>query len=705
MSPMKMALAGCLSFLSFQTAFAQAQAVPSSQAESQMWTPEFISELFKEKDWLSQQWDKAQVSGDAPLNLTAGGFDTSWKYIRTVQPAFIEGSQQLLDTWSANINTNTGALKITTGPYSGSAGVGAQVTFSRIFKTKSEALLTKPYTFWQMVPWTHKQAIELLKAGEAVRMELSMDLGVGTSTGGTVGKYGAFGVGVNYARGVRFLVDIYKLKDSKVRMRMVSQRNNGSASASASVNLLSGADLGTGIVRNFVTRFVDDCNLANSQMSLANVNDPPVDTEMFDYIFNLDSAEAQVAYNSVMKSIGSFDYKEMFNPFLIIKGNHAYSEKMSEQFRAALSPADELFQVEKVNPQGLRKVDRWFRGVTRTALNGRNAGTSCMNAWNLNYNENTSKTLIKNYDRNDQLTFQTYENTASEGKRSIAFGTWETITKNSINTLFNASYESDKTFKETMLSDLIVSHDRRSKDFSPATYKEVKAHLAFILPAGIYEAIDWGLFDKTADLKKNNVSYHYDLIFHKESLVAMPELSRSKLEEKLLAYAKKYPDSNWLDISPNQPVPPGVRASVSEAGTYNPPLQDRFDYDVSLIAPSLEVILSKDPKYSAYDRARAFDVVRGNILFRQIGAGFMITLLPADRAESLVAFRVNLNGPNGMSVSKSIGTSAESKVYSSVDYILKLLADRSFDLRLQVDSAGTVTPMSQKAEMAATPLQ
>ncbi len=712
MSPIKLAIAGCLALTPLSLAYAQSQAVPQANSQSS------IYELFKEKPWLTQQWEKADVSGDITLNPSLGPIDTSWKLARNVNPAFIKGAHQQLDAWSATISTNSNALKITNGPVSFSGDLGAQVTFSRIFESKANAAFSKPYTFWQKVPWTYQQAVESLKPGEAVRMELFMDLngGVGSSQG--VADYGGLGVGYNYTRGVRFLVDIYRLKNDRVRMRLVSQRNGGSSSTSASLNLLGGLSFGAGVVTNAIKRVfhVDSCNLAGFQINSANSDDPPVDTEMFDYVFNLQSTndpqptEAQLAYDLVMKSIGSFDYKEMFDPILIIRGQHAYSEKMSQQFQAALSPADQIFQKEKARSQGARSVDRWFRGVTRTAVNGQSAGTSCINLWNFNYNQSISKTLIKNYDRDDQLTYQIYENAATASTRSAAFGTWETTKRNSINTLFNADFESDKSFRETVLSDLIVSHDRQSKDFSPSDYQAVKENLAFTLPPAIYSAIDWGLFDKTSQIKKTNVSYHYDLIFHKESLAAMQSLSKKEIEEKLLTYAQNYPDSNWLDISPNQPIPSGKRASDEN---YNPPMRERFDYDIALLSRPLEIILSKDfQKATAEEkrelekiRAREFEKIRNNVLFRQIGPGFMISLLPQDKAESLVAFRINLSGPAGMNVAKSIGSAGESKVYASIEYILRLLADRSFDLRLQVDATGNISPMSQKTDTTATPLQ
>jgi hypothetical protein len=114
----------------------------------------------------------------------------------------------------------------------------------------------------------------------------------------------------------------------------------------------------------------------------------------------------------------------------------------------------------------------------------------------------------------------------------------------------------------------------------------------------------------------------------------------------------------------------------------------RFQKDISLIARRLSLVLQ--PNASVETVVKTLSTLRKNPLFQDIGAGFLISLLPASElsksVEASFSFAANKTPTLEIS-SKTTGTTA---LYKQLESVLNTINDRSFDLRLQKDIA--VTP-------------
>jgi hypothetical protein len=673
---MKIALAPIYTLLTgvFITVLSISSMATSDSARTEV--PGTMGEVFAKQPWLSKQWEKLKVDLKVPINLEAGGVSWSWKYVGSSQPSFLKGTHQRLDAWSTTLSTNTGALGWTTGPVGVSGTLGANVIFSRIFGSQTQSIMQKPYTFWDRIPWRHEEVISLLRESDALRLEVYFDNGIYISD-----SSGNSGFGITRSRGLRFLVDIYRLKNNQVRLKLVGQRNDGNLGSSFNINPLDTFDYGTsGFLRRLLSK-IFKCELFSHKTTNSSMENPPIDTDMFDYVFNLKNPEAAKAYDEVMQEIRDFKYLNLLNPLnkdsLVFKGRAQATQRVTEQLELLVQPADQVFRENRRNPPEERSVDRSFRAKARSALTGTSLSSKCLRLWNVEGLDSVSRTLIMNFDRADYVTYQIFENVLREKKTSFGLSNWGTVVRNSLNTLFKAELSDNNVFLPLELTDLTLTQDQREKDFTQKEFKsEVKDYLAYVLPPKVFKSIDWIPFERADSGAKTNVSLRYDIIFNQESFLAMEEYSQSQIEKQMRDYALNFPNAKWLETTPVD----GINRTRG-ARWY-----DRFDYDIAQVSGPLEIILSKDPRHSLGDKAKAYATIRANPLFRQIGIGFLISMLPAESAADLMGFRLSMNGPNNLNITAKYGIEGETKTYLSVDYILRLISDRSFDLRLQSEA-------------------
>lgn len=641
---------------------------------------QFLGDIFSlsENGWLKDQWQKLDISVNVGINPDIDYVEAQARYHYKVQPAFVKGLHQRTDSWIGQISTDANSLILLDGtPFGVGGAIGAQATFSRLFKSKNEALTQKPY-FLNRLPWTADKALASLKEGDAVRIEMFLDMALGLGKYGGTATWSIYG-SIDRSRGLRFLADVYRLKNNKVRLRLIGQRNDGVTNMGVTAEPLRQLDFGTGILSRYINKW-GTCHLLDLGTSLANIENLPLDTLMLDYVFQLSNPEAVAAYNKTMDALYHLRYRELLNPWLIIEGRKVASERIKTDLVFAANEAERVFTADKTISAQARRVDRIFKGVSQTAMNTGNAQTSCLHLWNLQLVDASSRTMIKAFDRNDIPTYQIFENLQVDSKQSILFSTWEASDRTSIGALFSAS--SDKGQNPTSLDDVVFTLERRDKDYRYSEYLSLKNYLSAILPNKTFSQIDWTALEQNGPLKRTNVNSLYQIVFHQDALSTIPDLGNSGFYQRLYNYVFNFPNRDYLtaDREPN---------SNPEGGLPTDPM-GRFKWDLERMSASLELMFNKEG--SNTDKLNAFTDLRENKLFRQLGAGFLMSLLPNEKADSLVSFRININGADNLNMTYKNSVPGLSPAYAAYSYIVALINDHAFDLRLQLDESGNVLP-------------
>jgi hypothetical protein len=638
-----------------------------------------LGEIFagpKEGFW-NTQWERLKVQASLKaLNGDIGGVvNAQAKYDYIVQPAFIQGLHQRQDAWIGQISTDTSRLTSADGsPFGASGTMGAQVIFSRVFKTKAEAV--KADIYWlDRIPWKAENVERSLHEGDAVRLETFLDLSASVGHNELLNGAWSLGASISETRGIRFLADLYRMKNNRIRVRLIGQRNDGTESLGISVNPLHSIDFLGGLVSKSLNRWFG-CPILGVTFTNAELQDPPVDTQMTDFIFNLNTPDGRRTYNQVMENILNLKYLDVLNPQLLFEGRGRASTYIDEELEHLVAQAEKIYSEDKQIFAESRRVDRLFKGKSRSALSNQELKSKCLQIWELRALASDSKTYVENYDQNDVLSHEVFESSYVTAKKSSAFSLIEVIKRSYIDALFNASSD----YTPTAMSDLVITTERHEKAFHENEYRDLKEHLAYILPNKTFSQIDWSNFEDTTDTK-NNVSLKYDLIFHQEALDALPQLSPSEVYTQLYNYIQKYPGRDNLSVEQN-PLP--------WSGGYSSDPMDKFEYAIEELMIPMAHLLNH--KQSASERMKSFAAVRTNPLFRQIGPGFLISLLPGEQADRLLAFKIYITAANNQSVAFNNNQKGLSPTFAAVQYILGLINDRSFDLRLQLDESGNIRP-------------
>lgn len=580
--------------------------------------------------------------------------DIRYRYL--VEPAFVKDLHQRFDIYSFSAGLGTSALK---GVGLG-MNIGMQVTFSRLFENKTDALKSKIY-FINRIPWEHQDVAEQLDTGDAVRIEINSDGSIGKGTEEAAGNFKA-NLGASVSRGTRFIVDTYKLKGNNVRLRLIATRTEGMLSVSAAISPLEKLSVGSGLGDKILGKFLK-CHPVSAGASTTLGERLPVDTFMVDYVFNLDNKDAQLAYNQIMSTIKHLHFERHLN----FQKNE---QKLGEELLKYVQPAEHVFTQDKHKPRNQVGVDRIFKGKTVTELGSFSLKSECLNAWDAQLTTSNSDTNLRSYNRDEVATDQILLTTTTLKKKDYVFGLYGNQNINSMNGLFNASRDESNLdrLRPTNVTDIIFTQDIQDKDLSTSDVRTIKDQLELAAPT-IASTIDWGKL--TEGSTKSNGYVRTAFVFHHEAFKELQKYDAATLYTKLRNYVDNYPDK--LSLPANTQHDP--------TNTTN----DKYEADIQDITYKLNRIFHSE---SHQERLDGFSELRRQLLFQAIGPGFITSLLPTEKLEDLVYFRLNAGAAKGSSVSFIYGKNDISDIYKSMQYIQAVINDRSFDLRLQLDEKG-----------------
>lgn len=749
--------------------------------------------------WLRKQWDKLKLSLDGKLldkNWPMGenmnlGIGLSWQFM--VKPAFIKDYQQRFDIYSVNPSLGWSLRNV-----GFSLALGGQVTFSRLYKSKWEAIKGQsdcnPHNnkslldhlgiyFLNRIPFepedlwapNRPETGYALNPGDAVRIEYFTSGSAGTGKEDVTDLFKTSG-SLGASRSSAFIVDIYKLKGSHVRVRMVATRNTLTASVGTGVEFLK--NLATGnyfiLLRKFFEKWTNIKPLS-AGFSMVPSQHFPVATFMVDYVFDLSKPEAAKAYGDFMSLIKN---PETFIKDLhFLKSQSALAKTLLEDY---IKPIDKVYQESRRRPLGERAIDRIFKGRANSTNFSFSGGSELTAFLTGNLTNSVTHTNITSYNSDETNRHFTYVSSSSNIKHTrLKVDGFEI--NDGISGLFEANRLSDVEYEPRLLQDFILTSDYQNSYIGHTYLNQVKKNFEYSIPY-IASQIEWGkllaIKDATNGYVRNQFIIH-DRAFHYLALNDYPQL-RSRLSDFMWNHPnvqnfKNYAmasgtiaDSDyhaleaWItnmarqmditlngleldfrtidfqalrvllpemirtldELDPQDGFHPykldiykDLKAFVLKADSTLKNLNEEnrkltirqlklIFRRVNLILLELdhEHLLGEIEKFTPLalkansilhdqdtdDRFTAFKALKGDKLFQEISMGFITSLLPQDKLFELVYFNLVAGSRETEQITMRFGTNGESDFYKSMQYILSLINDRSFDLRLQMNEKGEV---------------
>lgn len=623
-----------------------------------------------------------QVSCKIPLiDVDNSNFVLEAKYKCEVEPTFVHGLFFRKDTYITKAEVNFG--KQLGKNISFGVGPSAQLEFIRVFPDFKEALMVTPYWLPQ-VPVDSETAMGQLKINDSVRMVIGMNLIASVSEFNPIGAGISVGASTHVLLSGHFLVDVYKLdENNRFRVRLIALRNKEVA-ASLGVKLDGAFNIfGLKIPGSIVEKVFDNPFEMGFQKNKMN-------TFLVDYIFNLNDAGSKQAFNQIMISNFnfqhiSFDQISMVNQILLNQDPNS----LQQNLLANATKAEEMYNQDLALPYLERRVDRLYKG--ESFLNNLKIYFSLgIPFLNFSSASNTTTQKLSYIDRNGvQKNFNLYTaSTTTKGSffnRDVESRSASKETFGATQVLTTATHTEDIQDQNALeMVDLSLLYEIKARELKDKHIDEFQTKMQTSLPNSIYQQIlkDWSKVQATVGSK--NTFIGFDLKFNKTAADYIAQSSDfsgyMQLKSAFDNYISKHPLKKQLPLS---------AASLAGCGSDSNYFL-KLDCESSYIADHLSTAFNS--KYAIKERLDALILLKDSLLFKEVGAGFLMAHLPAGRAELAkmiyLTFKVEAEKQPTYSFQFPANTVKCNKdVYYAAKYNSTLFSDRAVDLRANLEEA------------------
>ena len=583
----------------------------------------------------------------------AEGISLSSKYRYQVEPSYLDKYYTRVDRWRTTFGINIGdmAPNIIKAPFHFGISKEADIFFVRQFKDRVTALRALPYTLAKL-PLTAKLALHSLDIGDFVSIpaNLSISVGAGASTSWLTGPIGIeANAGMNYVVSGEFTVHVYRLDETKVRLKLMSKRGY---SKNAGLNIDQSFNIfGVRILDRAVNRLYDN-NLGSINGGIH-----PGGQFVVDYVFDLKDEKAQKAYNQILSS--SFKFKD-----LIVLDNLTKASDLKDKLISSYELADKLFEEDKnlENP----RVQRIFKGFNN--FNGHHRGFKigvivASYKKDFTYTESNLSYINKNNDT-QEFFYPLYGE-----YRETKIGGSILENKEQMNKNYFSLVPTKGAYYANQNPDYGLTFERRDRKFNKDEQKLVYKFIRAQLPDSRLNQIDINSWSD--GLTKKEVRIFYQIVLKDEAFDYLATLDKTQILNALTAYLK-----DRRKISSSDPD-----AAIQKlADWFFITKQIRQDQINGLATKLVDLFTNKS--YTNKQKASELVQLRENIIFGKIGVGFLASLLPQKILDSGSYVRLEMYAKDYPAIKFNQGALEYKELYDQLNTVQMRLSNRSYDLRV-----------------------
>lgn len=583
----------------------------------------------------------------------AEGVSLSAKYRYQVEPSYLDKYYTRVDRWRTKLGISVGdiAPDVIKSPFHFGVAKESDIFFVRQFKDRITALRALPYTLAKL-PLTAKLALHSLNVGDfvAIPANLSISVGAGASTSWLTGPLGIeANAGVNYVVSGEFTVHVYRLDETRVRLKLLSKRGysrNLGLSVNQSLNIF-----GVRILDKAVNRLYDN-NLGSISGGIH-----PGGQFVIDYVFDLKDERAQKAYNQILSS--TYKFKD-----LLVIDKLTDASDLKDKLISSYDLADKIFEADKNKEKP--SVERIFKGFND--FDGHHRGFKIgviVASYKKDFTFTESNLSFIN-DNNETAEFF-YPLYGEYRETKIGGSILEN--KEQMNKNFFSLVPTKGGIYANQNPDYGLTFERRDRKFTKEEQKLVYKFIRAQIPDSRLNQID---LTKWADgLTKKEVRIFYQIILKDEAFDYLATLDKKHILNALNVYLK-----DRRKISSGDPD----AALQRLADWFFITKQIRAEQVNHLADELVDIFTNKT--YTNKHRATELVQLRENLIFGKIGVGFLASLLPQKVLDSGSFVRLEMFAKDYPSIKFTSGNLEYKVLYEQLNAIQMRLSNRSYDMRL-----------------------
>lgn len=574
------------------------------------------------------------------------GINLSSRYRYEVEPSYEAEYFSRIDKWRLRADVSVGDIIKNSSPLHFNIRKDSEVVFVRQFKSKKDAMLAKPYSFDKLP--VKAEVADKLEPGDFVSLPANMTVAFGATTNFGPAKVPG-SAGVYYVAHGQFLVHIYKMKDNKVRLKVIAERGASRGAGTkieADVEFAGISIVDRAIKRVFDLEFLDAGTSKGTGHQL-----------IIDYVFDMNNEEARSAYDRILNS--SFKFKD-----ISIFSKNITHGNMENGLVATFEKAEDL--VTKDLEVENKRVERLFKGFNDFSITRKKIKIGLILANFKKDNQYTQNHIAFEDDHGNKEYF--YYPTYTRNKKA-KLKTWPFNFKEETETQLFGLAPTKSNGESDYYSDFGLNYYRKDKSFNAEEQVKVHQILMDNLPLSLYEQINWEEW-KEFD-RKRNVRIFFQVIFKANAFEEVKDLSRSQVEERILDYLE---ERDRIYTGKVSGIFGGVWRRIFNTFTIN-------KREAKRLAKDIHSIISNDVLKGA-NKIKALLDLREKPIFRQLGVGFLASLLDQSHLGDKVYYEIKLVGTDVETLEISYGERGYSKLYEQLLQIHAALNNRSYDMRI-----------------------
>lgn len=496
-----------------------------------------------------------------------------------------------------------------------------EVSFTRLYPSKCTSLIRLPYNPITRMPVTAEKALQL-EDGELVSYSMPFTINLGTGVGDGIAN-----ASLSYFRTADVDVNIFKMQNNHVRVRMVARQDKGlSFSARAREKLGN------------LIRIADIKFDAVSSSAKA---------ELIDYIFNLNDAEARKTYTKLVSpyELTDFSIQDEAQKAKIALLNS------SQSVRTMFIDARAILQEANSNPQNVIRIMGTNSDLSTLASGFR---VNFLNSVKLNVSSNYTDAKIQRIDENDSIIDDFFMRSIEAVSRSKFF----------------SLSSKDKYQLGTILTDqkaasplgLLIQKHSNKQELTNLSKNKWSSYLKQLPMTADEPNIDARLdqlqqakgklltremfFVDAQEFFKN--SGHFSHQYLKDQIRYMFMLSidnHAMLTSKPSGSNSSSDGRNALEEAHNSYLTFPERWNKLSRETKLKQLEWMYSYELNTVIPDALMNIS-NPRLEREQRLLAFNALMQTPLFNEIGISLLTHIIPREQLRSMVVYQVLLQSNN-----------------------------------------------------------
>jgi hypothetical protein len=348
-------------------------------------------------------------------------------------------------------------------------------------------------------------------------------------------------------------------------------------------------------------------------------------------------------------------------------------EQIEKELLTDLNEIETIFSGETAKEPDLRRINRLFKGSNQADSVNRNIkiGMNLVRFESENTLTENRLTQINQDESADHYLFNSY---SRQKREKVLAG----FLVNDVEIL-NADllFAANEKFEPQRFSALNLSRRTQSSRLLSYKIRESKEQIRKTLPASIYSKIQWQNWDHEL-FEKVNVQFDHQIFLNENALAHIPILDGSNYTARYGAFLDSLARDGVTLLTPRQ---------SGETGSHDfllPP-SEKYTSELRALGPILAFAF--DPNQPIEERRQHFLKLRKHALFRETGAGFLVSLIPIDQLEDSIYYRLSISGKKTKNVDFIFGKNLKRDLYDTLMHIQNTMNNRSIDLRLLRESS------------------